>query len=129
MTNELRIKTTYSPELIAQEVRVNDRDWHTNSERFITKEVIRLKDEAVREALIRMGWTPPRDDVREGKILIDGIWNSISTIFMEGDTSSLPQIDDRVIDALSSRDRVALAQGAVVKAKAPDGATRLFRWP
>lgn len=58
--NEIRIKTTYDASQITQEVTGSGPDWRSISGHVLTQEVIRLRDKAVREALIRMGWTPPK---------------------------------------------------------------------
>ena len=53
---KFKITTNFSPDLIEQVVE----DPIGN----ITKQVIRLRDEGVRKALIAMGWTPP-SNIRE----------------------------------------------------------------
>jgi len=47
------------PTKIFIDTEFND-DVISSSVRGISKEVIRLKDEGVREALIKLGWTPPK---------------------------------------------------------------------
>jgi hypothetical protein len=54
---KFRITTNFSPDLIEQVVE--DPIGNT------TKQVIRLRDEGVRKALIAMGWTPP-SNIMEG---------------------------------------------------------------
>ena len=59
MSNELRIKTTFTPVQITQEVSGPEIDWRTMTREVISRGVMQLKDEGVREALIKLGWTPP----------------------------------------------------------------------
>lgn len=59
--NEIRIKTTYEPGQITQDVSGSGPDWRSISGHVLTQEVVRLRERAVREALIRMGWTPPEE--------------------------------------------------------------------
>lgn len=60
MSNEIRIKTTYESGQITQDVSGSGPDWRSISSHVLTQEVIRLREQSVREALIRMGWTPPK---------------------------------------------------------------------
>ena len=59
MKIDLRITTTFTPVQITQEVTGPEIDWRTMAREVISREVMQLKDEGVREALIRLGWTPP----------------------------------------------------------------------
>lgn len=60
MSQQIKVTTgvDLSQQLIAQRVDMVDNQdiWP-----LITREVIRLKDAGVRQALIRFGWTPPPD--------------------------------------------------------------------
>ena len=59
MSNDLRITTTFTPVQITQEITGPEIDWRTMTREVISREVMQLKDEGVREALIKLGWTPP----------------------------------------------------------------------
>jgi len=56
----IRIETTFTNEQIVQVVTGPELDWRTNTRDVISREVMNIKDRQVREALIRMGWTPPK---------------------------------------------------------------------
>lgn len=58
----IRIETRIQGDLITQEVTGPERDWRTMARERISYEVMNTKDAQVREALIRMGWTPPTSD-------------------------------------------------------------------
>lgn len=57
--SRIRIETQISGDLIMQEVTGPGLDWKTMARERISFEVMNTKDAQVREALIRMGWTPP----------------------------------------------------------------------
>ena len=57
----IRIETSITGDLITQEVTGPERDWRTMARERISFEVMNTKDAQVREALIQMGWTPPRN--------------------------------------------------------------------
>lgn len=63
MDNSIRIETTFTNEQIMQVVTGPERDWRTNTREVISREVMNIKDAQVREALIRMGWTPPPEGI------------------------------------------------------------------
>ncbi len=57
----IQVKTTISGDLILQETTGPYIDWRTNAREIIAREVMNTKDQQIREALIKMGWTPPKD--------------------------------------------------------------------
>lgn len=59
--NSIRIETSIQGDLITQEVTGPERDWRTMARERISFKVMNTKDAQVREALIRMGWTPPEN--------------------------------------------------------------------
>lgn len=59
--NQIRIETRISGDLIIQEVTGPGHDWRTMARELIAREVMNTLDTQVREALIRMGWTPPEN--------------------------------------------------------------------
>lgn len=59
MGNDIRIETTFTNEQIIQVVTGPERDWRTNTREVISRKLMVIKDQQVREALIRLGWTPP----------------------------------------------------------------------
>lgn len=54
-THEIKIITRYDKDQIRQEVRMDEHYSFSN----IVEQVMFLKDEGVKEALIKLGWTPP----------------------------------------------------------------------
>ena len=54
-----RIETSITGDLIVQEVTGPEHDWRTMARERISYDVMNTKDAQVREALIKMGWTPP----------------------------------------------------------------------
>lgn len=65
--NQIRIETQISGDLIVQEVTGPGRDWKTMAREQIIRDVMNTKDAQVRDALIRMGWTPPPNTTDEGR--------------------------------------------------------------
>lgn len=59
MSTANEIITSIHGDLIVQEVTGPGIDWKTMAREQIAREVMNTKDAQVREALIRMGWTPP----------------------------------------------------------------------
>ena len=57
--SQIRIETSIQEGMIVQEVTGPERDWRTMARERISFEVMNTKDAQVREALIKMGWTPP----------------------------------------------------------------------
>lgn len=58
MKHEIRIQTSITvDEHIVQEVF--DSEWRKDPTRLILRQVIDTKEAQIREALVRLGWTPP----------------------------------------------------------------------
>lgn len=62
MRAEIRVETWTDGALIFQEVTGPRIDWKTNARDLIAREVMNTKDQQTRDALIRMGWVPPKED-------------------------------------------------------------------
>ena len=56
----LNVTTRYSPEMIEQEVH--------NSRETLVRNVVHLQDEGIKEALAKLGWLPPEEQVAEVNI-------------------------------------------------------------
>ena len=54
--NSIRLKTFYNKEEIRQQVLSNNNGVET----VILEQLINLKDQHIREALINLGWIPPK---------------------------------------------------------------------
>ena len=52
MEDKIKVVTNYNPDIIEQHIEGFDFDYKV-------KEVMKLRDEGVRKALIDLGWTPP----------------------------------------------------------------------
>lgn len=74
--NNIRIETSVHGDLIVQEVSDQSMRWFADERRrLIARDVINTKDAQVREALIRMGWTPPDKPAHKFKGLeADAMW-------------------------------------------------------
>lgn len=53
--NRIEVKTEFSKDMITQELIGHSTDIHD----VMMRQVIRLQDQGVRDALIKLGWTPP----------------------------------------------------------------------
>lgn len=67
MKNEYKVTTKYSKDLILQETSFLCQD----NIRDISTNIIKLQEDGVREALIKLGWTPPESlaDIRAEAVL------------------------------------------------------------
>ena len=63
--NKLKITTDYNEDLIDQRVTIDDK--------LISRQVMYLRDSGVKEALIKLGWTPPIDEDRPSNRIFCGI--------------------------------------------------------
>lgn len=75
--NNIRIETSIHGDLIVQEVSDPAMRWTADDRRrLIARDVMNTKDAQVREALIRMGWTPPPDkpDHKFKGLEADAMW-------------------------------------------------------
>lgn len=55
---EYSVETKFSKEMIKQSTTIKDGDRVINS---VVSNIIRLEEQDVRDALIKLGWTPPKD--------------------------------------------------------------------
>jgi hypothetical protein len=56
MMSKIHVKADFTPDLIAVTTSFELGDTHDK----IIRQVIHLQDDAVRQALIELGWTPPK---------------------------------------------------------------------
>lgn len=56
--DDIKVVTKFNADLIEQSVS----GFEQYGASFLAKEIIKLRDEGVRTALIELGWTPPKDD-------------------------------------------------------------------
>jgi hypothetical protein len=55
-----KVDTFFNKDLIIQEVKYVDTV--ENTQTIISRQVMDLKDDGVRQCLISLGWTPPKED-------------------------------------------------------------------
>jgi hypothetical protein len=53
------VETMFNKEIIKQSTLLKDGDEVISS---VVSNIIRLEEQGVRDALIRLGWTPPKDE-------------------------------------------------------------------
>jgi transposase len=58
----ISVQTKYNSDFITQEIIAEDSKWDTNLYASVIKRVIHLQEEGIREALIKLGWTPPKEE-------------------------------------------------------------------
>lgn len=60
---KIEVKTSYNKDMIVLETNmVNDDPLLSNMVTKISRDVIILKENKVREALVALGWTPPQEE-------------------------------------------------------------------
>jgi hypothetical protein len=59
--SEIKVNTQFNTDMISVETYLDfgDQAEFHNLSRYVTNQVINLQEQAVREALIELGWTPP----------------------------------------------------------------------
>lgn len=116
---ELKIETKVFPDRIELEETWNDQSFSV--QQMLTKQVIDLKDNAVREALISLGWIPP---AQGEKLLesLDGIANPLKMMQAEAKENNY-ELDIKMALRLSSCDTYLkeLARGALIAHQADLG--------
>ncbi len=73
--NILEVKTSYNDTCITQETRFSGD--------LIKLKVMFLQEEGIREALIKLGWTPPQKEKPAGRIFCGICWNEIRDIAID----------------------------------------------
>ena len=58
---EYKIETKFSKEMIKQSTILSDGDNVISS---VASNIVRLEEQGVKDALIKLGWTPPKDEVK-----------------------------------------------------------------
>jgi hypothetical protein len=59
--SKIIVETEYSTEQITQNIKFDMNTWSSS----MHKEILKLKDKGIREALIKMGWTPPEQTIED----------------------------------------------------------------
>ena len=62
---QVETKVDLSNDLIVQDVLVNDLWDREGKMKVLYTNVLRMQDEGIRDALIKLGWTPPPDKPEE----------------------------------------------------------------
>lgn len=73
--NNLKITTNYTDDWIDQQVSLSGK--------MISRQVLYLQDTGVKEALVKLGWTPPQEERPAGKIYCGICGNEIHEIAID----------------------------------------------